>query len=203
MDWKDCVVIYIDLPCINTLIKNALKKEGPKASSLMMKFRDLVQMELRQSENLTNIKHAYVWNDSVALLSYEDGTTASFRAFLWDADRLKQKIDSLTEKWGCAPAYGIAVKGQAFPSKEQSSGERVTVLRTSSYAMANCFEIEKAAKKQGLKKSWYVDNLLKKCLDKRLVVPSRRRNNPLRVKLLPKNRERKIHLIDGYLWNED
>lgn len=190
MDWQDCVVILIDIPDI----KKLAQKGDSKGSSLMMEFHKLVQSQV--NHKLQNIEHAYVFNDSALLLSYGDGTPASFTAFLRDADRLKQQIDSLAKNWAVAPAYGIAVKGKAFPSNEQSSaGKRVIVLRTSSYAMANCFLIESAAKKEGLKKSWYVDDRLIKYIP-------RQSNDRLCVELLP-NDKRKIHLIDGYLWDED
>ena len=109
MDLKACVVILIDIPGITDRAKD------PKTSSLMMDFHNLVQSQLGQSENLPNIEYAYVFNDSALLLSYGDGTTASFRAFLRDADRLKRKIDCLIQQKEFAPAYGIAVKGKAFP----------------------------------------------------------------------------------------
>ena len=197
MGWPDCVVILIDIPGIKKLAREG----NSEASLLMMKFHKLVQNELRQSKDLRNIKHAYVWNDSVALLS-RDGAQVPFRAFLRDADGLKRKIDSFLAERGYCPAYGIAVKGQAFPSQGQSNVnmKRVTVLRTSSYAMANCFEIEnvvrqKIKKKVIEKKPWYIDERLAE------YIPLQS-SGELPVNLLPSNQKRKIHLIDGYLFDE-
>ena len=188
MEWQDCVVIYIDLPGIKKLAREG----NSEASSLMREFHELVQSELKQSEDLPNIKYAYVWNDSAALLSYGKDT---FKACLKDADQLKRKIDSLATKRTCAPAYGIAVQGQAFPSHVQSSVERVTVLQTSSFAMANCFLIEEAVKSNNCKKPWYIDDRLVEYISSKPCCV-------LSVELLP-NEKRKIHLIDGYLWDED
>ena len=196
MGWPDRVVILIDIPDI----KDLAREGDSQASRLMRKFHKLVQNQVNRK--LKNIEHAYVFNDSALLLSYGDDTTASFRPCLRDADQLKRNIDSLTAKWGCAPAYGIAVKGQAFPShelpsQEQSSEnlERVTVLRTSSYAMANCFLIEAKAKRNNCKKPWYIDERLVEyiCSKPCCALP---------VNMLPEDKERKIYLFDKYLWNE-
>src|SRR5437870_5633660 len=79
------------------------------------------------------------------------------------AHRLKRTIDEWMQKWTKKKSYAVAVKGRAFPELTDGQAmDRVTILRTSSYAMANCFEIEREVKKRKLRKSWYLDDRLAK-----------------------------------------
>ena len=116
----------------------------------MRELHALVQGQLKRSQ-LRSLEHAYVWNDSVLLLGYVDSTPSSSERCLRDAERLKRKVDEWTTSWASECAYAIAVKGQAFPQQPQdrTKAGRVTVLRASSYAMGNCFLIEKKAKSRG------------------------------------------------------
>lgn len=190
MAWRDCVVIYIDL----VDLKQHTGDANSKGSSLMRAFHALVAHEM--NSGLLSLESAYVWNDSVLLLAYVDGSSRAYEACLRDAETLKRKIDQ------CAKSFAIAVKGQAFPQFPEplpcggkGNTGRVTILRTSSYAMANCFEIEKEVKKLKLRKSWYLDSRIAKHI--KISAPSQ----VLKLKLMPTNQARTVHLIDGCLWN--
>lgn len=190
MEWRDCVVIYIDLVGLRKRASGAKSK----GSSLMRAFHALVANEMKSG--LLSLDHAYVWNDSVLLLGYVDGSSGAYQACLRDAETLKRKVDQRVK------SYAIAVKGQTFPQSPEvmadggtSKTGRVTILRTSSYAMGNCFEIEKEVKKRKLRKSWYLDGRIAKHVKR----PGPR--EVLKLKLLPKDQPRSVYLFDGYLWD--
>lgn len=190
MKWRDCVVIYIDL----VDVKKRASGSKSKGSSLMRAFHALVASEMKSG--LLSLDHAYVWNDSALLLGYVDGSPRAYEACLRDAETLKRKVEQSTK------SYAIAVKGQTFPQSPEAMAEsgtskagRVTILRTSSYAMGNCFEIEKEVKKRGLRKSWYIDGRIAKHIKR----PGPR--EVLELNLLPKDEPRSVHLFDGYLWD--
>lgn len=193
MSWPSCVVIYIDMP----ELKKHASAAAPTGSSLMRAFHSLVGRALAPGL-LPSLAHAYVWNDSALLLAYVDGTRSGDEACLRDADRLKLTIDEWMQTWTTKRSYAIAVKGQAFPEPcgAGAAANRVIILRASSYAMGNCFEIDKEVKRCKLRKSWYLDDRLAKHIRG---VTAR---DVLLVKLLPKSRQCKVHLIDGYLWGE-
>jgi hypothetical protein len=179
-DWKDCIVILIDL----IGVKDLAREGDSQASSLMRRFHEMVHQEMQTG--LSSLNHAYVWNDATLLLAYVDGDSRTFEKIIADTSRLKQKVDTIK------PYYAIAVKGQAFPTDYdpdtyENDNLRVTVLRTSSYAMANCFQIEAAAKKQGLNMAWYVDERI---ADK-LAGP---KHASITVELLPDGDDRKIYM---------
>lgn len=184
-EWRDCIVTMIDLVGIK---KSA--QLGTTGSSLMRRLHNLVVQELKIG--LPSVAHAYTWNDSVLLLSYLDTENSSFEAALRDADKLKMRIDCLR------PSYAIAVKGQTFPQIHQSATvsqtPRFTIIEASSWAMANCFEIEKSIEK--LRKPWYVDGR----------IAGRIRTNQKflkeKVGLFPSRARRNVYVYDGYLWEE-
>jgi hypothetical protein len=127
-------------------------------------------------------------------MGYIDASSVAYENCLRDAGTLKRKIDEN------AKSYAIAVKGQVFPLplESASSGlrndaDRLTILRTSSYAMANCFEIEKEIKRRRLRKCWYVDERIVKKIE---TVPY---SGAFEIKLLPDNRPRKVFLFDNKL----
>ncbi len=193
MGWPDCVVVYMDLPSLRKLA------EAPSsdASTRMRQFHDLVRRELG-SRHLQSLDHAYVWNDSALLLALVDGTSTQDRECLQDAERLKRSVDMWIQAWSKKPSYAIAVKGQVFPPQggTRSGGAgRVTVLRTSSYAMGNCFLIEEAARRNRLQHSWYLDDRLARH------IPRLQPSGFLPVKLMRRLKECKVWLVDGYLWN--
>src|SRR5580700_6379769 len=99
-DWQDCIVTLIDLQGVKAMAEQGI------ASKLMLKFHNIVIKE-RDSLNIT--AHAYVWNDSVLLLSYVNEDDSSFESAMKDADKLKRRVDVIVR------SYAIAVKGQTFP----------------------------------------------------------------------------------------
>jgi hypothetical protein len=138
------------------------------------------------------IGHAYTWNDAVLLLSYLNGDDAAFELTLRDADRLKKRID------GVAASYAVAVKGQTFPParlEQDKPSEKVTFIKASSWAMANCFEIEKTLGPE-LRKPWYVDSWIA------THIRTSQRCVKRKVNLLPAGKARNVHVYDGYLWEE-
>jgi hypothetical protein len=181
--WRDCIVVLMDLIGVK---RRALKGDSA-ASALMRSFHELVRHEMAQG--LGALHHAYVWNDSVLLLAYVEGHPSVCEKAMRAADDLKRKVDVL------APSYAIAVQGQAFPSYSDFGNTRVTVIKASSYAMANCFEIEAEARKKKLySKSWYVDARIAK------KVRSAWATESIEVHLLPSGKVRRVHVHSGYLW---
>ena len=185
LHWDDCVVTYIDL--IGTT-KSAATGE---ASRLMRRLHGLVAGELAHGA-LPSIAHAYVWNDSVLVLSpFSKHDRALNLAALRDVSSLKAAIDEKVCR-----SFAILVKGQPFATPiNVVPDSRVVVLKTSSWAMANCFHVE--AKLKRCKATWYVDSRIKKTLALR---PSYR---SVRVYLYPKQSvSRRMHLYMGDIFDE-
>lgn len=182
--WRDCIVVLMDL----IDVKKRANEGDARASTLMRSFHDVVRCEM--DRGLEALSHAYVWNDSVVLLASVDGQPQLYEAAIHAADDLKRKVDTI------APSYGIAVKGRAFPTTPATDGGRVTVIKASSYAMANCFEIEAEARRKALRKAWYVDA--------RIARQIRRieKKEWIAVPLLPGGLRRRVYLLDGYLWGD-
>ena len=128
--WRNCIVTYIDLVGISEFASQRDKK----ASSLMRTMHRCVS-----STQFSKHHRVYVWNDSVLLLAYLD-KKSDYNAILGEADNLTWHLDKI------AKSYAISVKGRAFPVHEKSQ-DRVTIIEASSWALSNCFEIEKAARK--------------------------------------------------------
>jgi hypothetical protein len=183
--WRDCIVTLIDLVGIRKLTQRG------DASKLM---RELHKLVLQEKNALRSVTHAYAWNDSVLLMCYVDGHDASFEEAIRDADRLKHRVDQL------ANSYAIAVKGQTFPpvrgGYKAGKVPGVTVIRASSWAMANCFEIEKRISSK-LRKPWYIDGRIKERIRTCQTFQTET------VPLLPMNRPRTVYVFDGYLWGLD
>lgn len=178
--WKDCIVLYMDL--IGTT-KRALAK-GSAASAIMREFHKVV-LDTMESD-LLSLNHAYVWNDAVLLVANVDH---QFLNAMRAADALKRRIDAT------ARCYAIAVKGRTFPTSTEGPSTRVTILRTSSYAMANCFRVEEVAKLKNLRKDWYVDARIAKR------VAQAKSTSWITVRMLPGGGRRRIYTHQGYLWN--
>ena len=193
-DWKNSIVTYIDL----VGIKSAANYSDSRATDVMRKMHSLVDSNM--SHDMSNHDHCYMWNDSILLLAYLDSpdrNNNNENLILREADQLKRKVDDI-----CS-SYAIAVKGQVFPdntiiSSPVFNGQiadqpRVIRLKTSSYAMGNCFIIEECLGKK-LKKPWYIDSRISKRLDTTQSLSKHK------VKMLPKNKEREIYVYEGYLW---
>jgi hypothetical protein len=182
-EWRDCVVVLMDL----VGVKGRAFEGTSAATSLMRSFHDLVRREM--ATGLPALEHAYLWNDSVILLAHVTGSPRAYQRVIRAADDLKRQVDMI------APSYAIAVKGRAFPHARQ--GPRITVIRASSFAMANCFEIEVEAKRKKLRSAWYVDVRIAR------MVRQTKGSEWFLVGLLPTGRRRRIYTHDGYLWGQD
>jgi len=160
---------------------------GSAASAMMLNFHKVV-LDAMES-NFLPLDHAYVWNDAVLLVASVDRQLATFLNVMHAADDLKRRIDAT------ARCYAIAVKGRTFPTFTGGRSTRVTILRTSSYAMANCFRVEERAKSKRLRKDWYVDARIARR------VPQAKSTSWMAVRMLPGGRRRRIYTRRGYLWN--
>jgi hypothetical protein len=138
--WPPCIVTAFDL--IGT---RSLAASG-KASSGMIEMHGRAVMKINHELPLHS--HGYIWNDSVLLLSYMTEANWSKPDFFAELNDFK----SFLEERCNTSMYAISVKGLAFPDEKTTStvfngdvsGQpRAVVLKTSSWAMANCFLIEK------------------------------------------------------------
>jgi hypothetical protein len=151
-DFEDAIVAYVDL--IGT-IKNV---EDSAATLLMRGMHRDVQGALSDNDALQAIAHAYAWNDSL-LLVLQTPEPATYRKALQDVAALRSRLS--------VPSYAIVVKGQIFPPlpPAPATADRLTVLRSSSFAMANCLHIEPLAKVKAKElrrlnqptPCWYID----------------------------------------------
>lgn len=187
--WRNCVVTLIDVIGIKELTLDGTSR----ATDLMRKLHRIT--EARMNHGMSAHAHAYLWNDSVLLLGYLDRTTES--TLLREANSLKETIEQEVNK-----CYAISVKGQAFPNPELpsaavSSGQiaeqpRSIVIKASSFAFANCFQIE-AILGPRYKTDWYVDGRLKSAIEKKPhAVDS--------VELLPGGEAREVLMFNGSLY---
>lgn len=149
-----------------------------KLHSLTMKF---------MVDSAPNHHHAYAWNDSVLLLAYAPTGPATARKILAEAQSLKAKIEA---ELNCK-AYAVCVRGQTFPQAVQSGNERCTILQSSSFAMANCFAIEKELSSN--RADWYVQYRLRSSVSAKPFATGE-------VKLLPSFKANKILMFKGGLW---
>jgi hypothetical protein len=179
--WRDCIVTLIDV--------SGTKKAADPAT-LMRRLHAMVASE---KPKLSSIDHSYAWNDSVLLLSFVD-RTGSYSLSMQDAETLKRRIDCYVAK-----SYAIAVKGQAFPPGIIGVQKGVTVIKASSWAMANCFEVEQESRRRRWLKPWYVDIRIARQIQtsqgfEEMEVPSM-------LGAGGRRRPRKIRAYCGYLWN--
>lgn len=180
--WHDCIIVLIDL------VGARERADCGLASNQMRALHRTIVREI-ETGNYSFV-HAYAYNDSVLTMSFVDKTSESFAKAMRDADALKKQVDRIQT------SYAIAVKGRAFPSELGSSKHApVTVIEASSWAMANCFEIEKELRR--LRKSWYLDSRIAKRLQLSQL------SQKHRVKMYPSGSERAVHVFNGYLWAND
>ncbi len=197
-EWKRSIITYIDL--IGT--KDAATYPDSRATDLMRQMHTLVDTTM--SHNMPNHNCCYAWTDSVLLLAYLDNPhhVSDHDSILQEADSLKKKIDAICLSRGISvQSYAISVQGKVFPDDEPLSGLNVRItqqlkfvrLKTSSYAMGNCFIIERRLGKK-LKKPWYIDSRIAKHLSTNKI-PSKHS-----IKMLPRNENRDVYVYDDYLW---
>lgn len=136
-------------------------------------------------KGLLHNSYGYIWNDSILLLSYCTTPAAKGRELIVELSEFKQGLDQ--ELGTCS--YVISVRGKAFPTAD-SAANRVVVLKTSSWAMGNCFAIEKKLGKY--RADWYIDSRITK--GTQLADPFTTKP----ISLSPKKECREIHLYRGY-----
>jgi len=189
LNWGNCIITFLDVP--------GIKAEAPtgKSSSTMRKLHRLVTSIF--NSDLSLHQHAYLWNDSALFLAYLHGKDGEKDKVVRELNVLKRYVDLHLGK----STYAIVVKGRTFPHAEQapkvfdrqlSQQQRVITLKTSSWAMANCFIIEKELRKH--RKAWYIDSRVAESIS------TSKQHTEEKIKLLPKNTVRKIRMYSGYLW---
>lgn len=187
-EWPPCIVTAFDL--IGTRVS---APNGVASSRMLQMHRFAVE---KINDGMPNHNHGYVWNDSVLLLTYSTKPATLRRSVLIELSEFKFAL----EQWCGAQTYAISVQGLAFPQSSlvsplvfqgnNTDQPRTVVLKTSSWAMANCFAIEKALKKKSA--DWYIDSRITKGL--RLPSPFASEE----IELLPKNKRRVINMYKGY-----
>lgn len=187
-DWPPCIVTVFDAIGIKELAASGTGSE---------KMIELHKAAVEKINNgLPHHSHGYVWNDSVLLLSYETEPASTRQKLLAELNEFKSYLELECK----TPMYAISVMGLAFPQEEKtlvdtaaktSHEPRAVVLRTSSWAMANCFHIEE--KLGHYQADWYVDSRI----TYGVILPP-----PLaskRVPLFPKKQRRTIQVFKGSL----
>jgi len=189
-NWQDCVVSYFDMIGIRTRINSA----NSAASDLMRTFHCLVRNSI--FNDMPTHDHAYVWNDSAAFLAFPQ-SDGDYETIMRELNALKPKLDSI------CPSYAVCVKGQAMPepvcrygdeAEEQQEQPRFVFLKASSYAFANCFEIEKKLKR--LRMDWYVDSRIAR------KIPNFPKCDRHSVAMLPTGTKRSICVLKGSIWEQ-
>lgn len=150
--WPPCIVTAFDL--IGT---RSLSASGKGSSEMILMHG---RAEEKINHDLPLHSHGYIWNDSVLLLSYMTEKNWSKRGFFAELNDFKSSLEQQCN----ASMYAISVKGLAFPqdiigktvfNAQISDQPRAVILKTSSWAMANCFLIEKAL--GHYRADWYID----------------------------------------------
>jgi hypothetical protein len=193
--FQECIVTFIDLIGIKELAK------GGQGSALMMEMHQRVKSQI-QAGHLASHPYAYLWNDSVLLLAYlndQESRSVQKNRILKEADNLRKKIDVDLE----LKSFGISVQGMAFPDNQISAsvftGEQaadrpdVVILKASSWAFANCFEIDKNLRKH--RATWYIDSRISEMLQTDEPI-----DKTASVKMLPDGKKRPVDMYKTYLW---
>jgi hypothetical protein len=183
--WQDCVVSYFDLIGIREKIESA----NSEASILMQKFHLLIRKSM--FDGMPTHDNVYVWNDSALFLAFPQ-ENADYEKIMRELNGIKPRIDDIS------PSYAICVKGQAIPEApcqydtNPVRQPRFVFLKASSYALANCFEIEKKLKK--LKMDWYVDGRIAE------KIPAFEKCDKHEVAMFPSGSKRGVFVVKGSIW---
>lgn len=189
-NWPPCIVTLFDMVGTRSLAASG------QGSSAMIQLQQRAVAKI--NHGMQHHAQGYVWNDSVLMLSYEAEPASARRKVLEELDGFKQWLQ---QECG-VPLYAICVKGLAFPYDGLASpifdGQiadqpRAMVLKTSSWAMANCFLIEEELKNN--RADWYVDSRVTREAGLRAPFSSQD------VSLLPKRELRKVDMFKGSLFD--
>lgn len=184
-NWADCIVSFFDL----IGIRKKIRPGDTQASKLMQNLQLVVRKSMFDA--MPSHDKAYVWNDSALFLAFPS-FNSDYEKIMRELNAIKPKLDDICQ------CYAICVKGQAMPESvcqydtREVEEPRFVFLKASSYALANCFEIEKELKK--LKMDWYVD---RRIVDK---IPNFPKGDRYDVMMLPTNRKRGIYVLKGKIW---
>jgi len=190
-DWPPCIVTAFDLIGTRNLAASG------RGSEKMIKMHNRAIEKINHCLPLHS--HGYVWNDSVLLLSYMTKPASERQKLLAELSEFKSFLE---EQCGVS-LYAISVKGLAFPQdviapevfdRQVSQQPRAVVLKTSSWAMANCFLIEKVLGHH--RADWYIDSRITDNLSLPKPIASET------IELLPKKQPRTIHMFKGALHAE-
>jgi hypothetical protein len=189
-NWPDCVLSYFDLIGIRKMITAA----NSNASDLMRNFHVLVYKSI--NTDMPAHHNAYAWNDSAIFLAFPQND-GDYELVMRELNALKSIVDRI------CPSYAICVKGQAMPepacdyATEANRQPRFVFLKTTSYAFANCFEVEKElCRKKRLMMDWYVDSRIAR------KIPTFPKCYLHNVAMLPSGRKRGVHVLKGSIWGQ-
>lgn len=182
--WQPCIISMFDLVGIRS------KASSGEASKMMLKMHKFAAYKINYE--LPNHNVGYVWNDSVLLLTFSANSASERKKVLLELSQFKKELDLFLN----AKTYVISVKGQAFPRYDSETSQSDTtskalLLKTSSWAMANCFKIEAMLKQH--RADWYVDSRVTKNINS-----FARPFSSKKLNLLPKNYSRTINMYRGY-----
>jgi len=190
-NWPPCIVTVLDIAGIKS---NAFTGKG---SEIMLRVHGYAVDKI--NHGLPLHRNGYVWNDSILLLTYNTETALIRRTVLEELDDFKSSLEL-----ACGVStYAISVMGRAFPEVEGVGASldspalgqhRAIVIKASSWAMANCFLIEKQLGRH--RADWYIDSRVLSGIKLSIQKVSNR------INLLPKNKKRTIHMYKGRLFGQ-
>lgn len=181
-DWKNCIITYADFPGIRKLAATG------KASAMMRSIHHFVASNAHTL--LRSHLAVYIWNDSILLVA-EFANRKDKKRILEEQSAFKAAIDARVTP--THRPYVIVVQGKRFPIPQNKTEKRselhpdVVALKSSSWAMANCFRIEEMS---GNKAQWYIDSRIT------TGVKLENKQRCKKLPLLPRNEQRSIILIN-------
>jgi hypothetical protein len=186
--WRKCIITYADFRGVKKLAA------GGKASRLMREIHNYVANQAIAL--LPSHAGIYAWNDSILLVAYFTDRKDKER-ILREQSAFKATIDERVPKKH--RPYAIVVQGKTFPNPHVNADRNalhpeVIVLKSSSWAMANCFIIEHMSESMSRNNRaiWYIDSRV--AADVKLENQQRRK----RSRLYPSNKPRSIVLIQDH-----
>jgi hypothetical protein len=182
-NWKKCIITFADFPGIKKLAASG------RASTMMTDLHGYISSQAMTL--LPSHSGVYIWNDSILLVAYFTARKDKER-ILREQSAFKTAIDERVP--GRHRPYAIVVQGKSFPSppiaRRSLLDPQIVALKSSSWAMANCFHIERVLGKR--RAVWYIDSRI--TADLKLGNKQRR----LKLRLFPANRMRSIVLIHDH-----
>lgn len=143
-DWLPCIICYVDMIGLSKLALESL-------NIATKKMRDFHSLASQYILKMNHHDHVYVWNDSAAFVSHPKQNEDDYRFVI------QELIDFTNETQNIASCYAVCVKGTSFPPPPPKPRclPKYSFLTVSSWALANCFKIEKELGKY--RKLFYID----------------------------------------------